>query len=160
MVASSGAICLAGLAPPNAAVSVLIRAVGDRSEATCRRLWEAIPQAYRTAICYSDLWGAYAAVAPALRHRPVGKERGETAHIERFNNTLRQRLGRLVRKTLSFSKPEMMLVVCLRLLLHSYNQECVAIRRIRTRDRAARPTAKDWLHGRRWVMRIAGTTTL
>ncbi|NJL92178.1 MAG: IS1 family transposase, partial [Coleofasciculaceae cyanobacterium SM2_1_6] len=29
---------------------------------------------------------------------------GKTSYIERFNNTLRQRVGRLVRKTLSFSK--------------------------------------------------------
>ncbi|MFN5748254.1 MAG: IS1 family transposase, partial [Pseudanabaena sp.] len=38
------------------------------------------------------------------RHRPVGKETGHTAYIERLNCTLRQRAGRLVRKTLSFSK--------------------------------------------------------
>jgi deferrochelatase/peroxidase EfeB len=36
--------------------------------------------------------------------RAVGKETGKTSHIERFNNTLRQRVSRLVRKTLSFSK--------------------------------------------------------
>jgi IS1 family transposase len=36
----------------------------------------------------------------------VGKETGETAHIERLNNTWRQRLSRLVRQTLSFSKKE------------------------------------------------------
>jgi insertion element IS1 protein InsB len=29
---------------------------------------------------------------------------GDTNHIERFNNTLRQRVSRLVRETLSFSK--------------------------------------------------------
>ena len=34
----------------------------------------------------------------------VKKETGETAHVERFNNTLRQRCSNLVRKTLSFSK--------------------------------------------------------
>jgi IS1 family transposase len=34
----------------------------------------------------------------------VGKETGKTRYIERFNHTLRQRVGRLVRKTLSFSK--------------------------------------------------------
>jgi hypothetical protein len=33
----------------------------------------------------------------------VGKESGLTSYIERFNNTLRQRIARLVRKTLSFS---------------------------------------------------------
>jgi hypothetical protein len=34
----------------------------------------------------------------------VGKETGQTNQIERFNNTLRQRISRLVRKFLSFSK--------------------------------------------------------
>ncbi|WP_255354199.1 IS1 family transposase, partial [Candidatus Protochlamydia phocaeensis] len=38
------------------------------------------------------------------QHRPVGKESGKTSYIERFNCTLRQRVARLVRKTLSFSK--------------------------------------------------------
>jgi IS1 family transposase len=32
------------------------------------------------------------------------KETGQTSYIERFNNTMGQRIGRLVRKTLSFSK--------------------------------------------------------
>ena len=34
----------------------------------------------------------------------MGKETGLTAYIERLNNTLRQRIYRLVRKTLYFSK--------------------------------------------------------
>ncbi|MBV8883840.1 MAG: hypothetical protein JO235_07545 [Chroococcidiopsidaceae cyanobacterium CP_BM_RX_35] len=38
---------------------------------------------------------------PSQRHQAVGKETGQTNLIERFNNTLRQRVGRLVRKTLS-----------------------------------------------------------
>src|SRR5438067_13505311 len=46
------------------------------------------------------------AVLPSKRHRPVGKETGETAHIERFTNTLRQHCANLVRRTLSFSKDE------------------------------------------------------
>lgn len=36
--------------------------------------------------------------------KAVGKETGRTSYIERFNNTVRQRIGRLVRQTLSFSK--------------------------------------------------------
>jgi len=47
---------------------------------------------------------AYQAVLPSKRHRPVGKQTGETAHIERFNNTLRQRCANLVRKTLSSAR--------------------------------------------------------
>ncbi|MBP6219399.1 MAG: IS1 family transposase, partial [Oligoflexales bacterium] len=38
------------------------------------------------------------------QHHSVGKETGKTSYIERFNNTMRQRCSRLVRKTLSFSK--------------------------------------------------------
>jgi IS1 family transposase len=38
----------------------------------------------------------------------AGKDSGFMAHVERWNNTLRQRLGRFVRKSLSFSKSEEM----------------------------------------------------
>jgi IS1 family transposase len=41
---------------------VVAYAVGDRSERTCRTLWEAIPQAYRKGQCYTDFWKAYQAV--------------------------------------------------------------------------------------------------
>ena len=81
---------------------VVAYAVGDRSEQTCRHLWEAIPEE---------------------QHSAVGKETGETAHVERWNNTLRQRLARFVRKTLSFSKSLCMHNACLRLFLHRYNLE-------------------------------------
>ena len=35
---------------------------------------------------------------------PVGKERGETAYVERWNTTLRYRLARFVHMTVSFSR--------------------------------------------------------
>ena len=100
---------------------VVAYAMGNRGEATCRRLWERIPEAYRGGYCYSDFWKAYREVIPAEQHVAVGKDSGETAHVERWNNTLRQRLGRFVRKSLSFSKSEEMHEVCLLLFLHSYN---------------------------------------
>ena len=53
-----------------------------------------------------DFWQAYQVVFDAETHQSVGKESGETAHIERFNGTLRQRWARFVRKTLSFSKSD------------------------------------------------------
>ena len=53
---------------------------------------------------YVDFWKAYDAIFYAKTLHHVGKESGETNHIERFNNTFRQRVSRLVRKTLSFSK--------------------------------------------------------
>ncbi len=100
---------------------VVAYAIGDRSKVTCRKLWEAIPEAYRRAHCYSDFWKAYGAVIPADQHTAVGIRSGQTAHVERVNNTLRQRLARLVRQTLSFSKSEVMYEACLRLFLHRYN---------------------------------------
>ena len=69
-----------------------------------------------------DFWEAYEQVIPFQRHKAVGKETGKTNYIEpsgslefnsracltahsaQFNCTMRQRISRLVRKTLSFSK--------------------------------------------------------
>lgn len=101
---------------------VVAYAVGDRSHATCRKLWAAIPPAYRRSHCFSDFWEAYQLVIPAEQHTAAGKQSGFTAHVERWNNTLRQRLGRFVRKSLSFSKSDTMHELCLRLFLHDYNQ--------------------------------------
>jgi insertion element IS1 protein InsB len=99
-------------------------AAGDRSAETCRKLWASLPADYRKrAICYTDFWDAYASVLPSKRHRPVGKETGETAHIERFNNTLRQRCANLVRKTLSFSKDIWWHEVRIRLFIDHYNRQ-------------------------------------
>jgi IS1 family transposase/transposase-like protein len=95
--------------------------VGDRSEASCRQLWERIPAAYRQYTTFSDFWSAYQKVFAEGRHHSVGKETGETAHVERWNNTLRQRLGRFVRKTLSFSKSDTFHEAVLKLYLHYYN---------------------------------------
>jgi insertion element IS1 protein InsB len=71
---------------------------GDRSEHSCQRLWRAVPRRYKQALCYSDFWAAYRAVIPSDQHEAVGKESGLTNHVERWNNTLRQRVGRFVRK--------------------------------------------------------------
>ena len=97
--------------------------IGDRDEVTCRKLWLAIPQAYQRGTCYTDFWKAYQAAIPSQQHQPGGKETGETAHIERFNNTLRQRLARFVRKTLSFSKSLLMHEICLSLFVWRYNMD-------------------------------------
>jgi len=51
----------------------------------------------------------------------------KTAHVERWNNTLRQLLARFVRMTLSFSKSMVMHQVCLLLYHHRYNQERVIL---------------------------------
>jgi len=79
--------------------------IGDRSGNSAMALWESLPGVYRQcAVIYTDYWAAYMTALPSKRHFAVAKESGLTSYIERFNNTLRQRVSRLVRKTLSFSK--------------------------------------------------------
>ncbi|HEV2132075.1 MAG TPA: IS1 family transposase [Longimicrobiaceae bacterium] len=99
---------------------------GGPQRADLPRLWEKIPEDYRLALCYSDFRRSYQNVLPDEQHEPVGKESGQTNHVERWNLALRQRLGRFVRKSLSFSKCDQMHEICLRLFLHRYNLERLA----------------------------------
>ena len=97
--------------------------IGDRSRESARALWQSLPGVYRQcATVYTDFWEAYETVIPARRHRAVGKESGLTNYIERFNNTLRQRVSRLVRKTLSFSKKLENHVGAIWNFIHEYNR--------------------------------------
>ena len=96
--------------------------VGDRSRQGAMALWRSLPPVYRQcATCYTDFWDAYQTVLPSKRHRAVGKESGQTNHIERFNCTLRQRVSRLVRKTLSFSKKLENHIGAIWYFVHHYN---------------------------------------
>ena len=101
--------------------------IGDRSEASCRKLWEAIPDEYKECYSYSDFWSTYDKIFGIENHASVGKETGQTAHVERWNNTLRQRLARFVRKTLSFSKSELMHELALKLFIYRYNLDRLAM---------------------------------
>ena len=98
--------------------------MGDRTRQSARRLWASLPPVYRQcAVAYTDFWQSYEQVIPANRHRAVGKETGETNHIERLNNTFRQRLSRLVRKSLSFSKKWENHVGAIWYFIHHYNAQ-------------------------------------
>ena len=100
---------------------VVAFAIGDRNEDTCRRLWNQIPLPYKLCATFSDFWKAYQSVFPQETHQSVGKETGLTAHVERWNLTLRQSLARFVRKTLSFSKSDTYHEAVLSLFIHRYN---------------------------------------
>lgn len=98
--------------------------IGDRTRQSARQLWAALPGVYRQcAVAYTDFWQSYEQVIPANRHRAVGKNTGETNHIERLNNTFRQRLSRLVRKSLSFSKKWENHVGAIWYFIHHYNAQ-------------------------------------
>jgi insertion element IS1 protein InsB len=97
-------------------------AIGPRDTATAEDLWYSLPPEYRQqAVCFTDFYQVYASVLPSKRHKAVGKETGKTAHIERFNNTLRQRCSRLVRKALSFSKKLANHIGAIWYFIHDYN---------------------------------------
>ena len=79
--------------------------VGDRSENSAKELWKKIPEIYKkNSVFYTDDWNAYKGVIPKNQHVVADKGSGYTNIIERFNCTLRQRVSRLVRSALSFSK--------------------------------------------------------
>jgi len=79
--------------------------VGNRSRTSAKRLWSKIPDAYRQhASFYTDQYVVDAGVIPTVQHRATSKLARKTNHIERFNDTLRQRVSRLVREALSFSR--------------------------------------------------------
>jgi insertion element IS1 protein InsB len=100
--------------------------IGDRSEASCLQLWRRIPTAYARCHSFNDFWDAYQHIFATDRHQSVGKDSGQTTHTERWFNTLRQRLARFVRKTLSFSKSDLFQEIAFRLFVHHYNQVCIS----------------------------------
>jgi insertion element IS1 protein InsB len=96
--------------------------VGDRSRKSAKRLWAKIPHAYRQhAMFYTDQYVVYEGVIPAAQHRATSKLARKTNHIERFNNTLRQRVSRLVREALSFSKKLANHIGAIKLFICHYN---------------------------------------
>lgn len=98
--------------------------IGDRTRKSAHKLWASIPPVYRQcAVAYTDFWDSYRKVIPSKRHRAVGKETGQTNHIERLNNTFRQRISRLVRKSLSFSKKLDNHIGAIWYFIHDYNAQ-------------------------------------
>jgi insertion element IS1 protein InsB len=96
--------------------------VGDRSRRSAKQLGAKIPAAYRQhATFYTDQDVVYAGVIPAAQPRAISKLARKTNHIERFNNTLRQRVSRLVREALSFSKKLAHHIGAIKLFICHYN---------------------------------------
>ncbi|MGB0564178.1 MAG: IS1 family transposase [Spirulinaceae cyanobacterium] len=97
--------------------------IGARTRKSAKLLWESLPKRYlNNSICYTDGLRSYQSAIPAKQHRAVGKESGQTNHIERFKNTVRQRVYRLVRKVLSFSKDFLNHCSAIWMFIHHYNE--------------------------------------
>lgn len=99
---------------------------GDHSAKTCHKLWKLIPDNYKSCYTFSDLWDAYVKVFSKETHRSVGKESGQTCHMERWNCTLRQKMARFTRETLSFSKSDEMHDAALKCFIYHYNLCCIS----------------------------------
>ena len=100
-------------------------AIGNRDQERCQTLWDLIPQSYKRSIVYTDFYATYRKVLAQAKHQAVGKDSGQTSHVERWNNTLRQRVPRFIRKSLSFSKSEYMHELYLKFFIHYYNLSLV-----------------------------------
>jgi len=103
--------------------------VGDRSGQSAAALWEKIPAIYQQhAVFYTDHYVAYVGVIPSTQHRAISKLVRKTNHVERFNCTLRQRVSRLVRATLSFSKKLSNHIGAIKYFICDYNlTKCAAL---------------------------------
>ena len=75
--------------------------IGGRGIEAAKEFWGKIPLALKGCDFETDDWEAYKSIVPAAQHK-VGKDL--TFYIEGFNATIRARVSRLVRKSLSFSK--------------------------------------------------------
>ncbi len=82
---------------------VIAHHIGGRSQRDAKKLWKKIPVCLRDCRFETDYLKAYEAIIPASQHKTSKKL---TYYIEGFNATIRARVSRLVRKTLSFSKKD------------------------------------------------------
>jgi len=75
--------------------------IGKRGGKAAKKFWRKIPSELKGCTFETDDWDAYKSIIPEKQHK-IGKDL--TYFIEGFNATVRARVPRLVRKTLSFSK--------------------------------------------------------
>lgn len=99
--------------------------IGDRSQHSAVRLWAKVPPAIKAnALVLTDCWDAYGLAIPAAQHVACEKQSGQVNLLERFNNTLRQRVSRLVRKSLAFSKNDWFHAEAIKYFIAHYNRQC------------------------------------
>jgi insertion element IS1 protein InsB len=95
---------------------VLAYVLGRRKDEVFLKL-KALLEPFGITRYYTDYWGAYTRHLEADEHQP-GKR--NTQQIERKHLTLRTRIKRLVRKTISFSKSIQMHDIVLGLFINRY----------------------------------------
>jgi insertion element IS1 protein InsB len=100
--------------------------VGPRTIDSAQKLWESLPELFREGATFcTDFLAAYKRIFTQENHHQGGKDIGFVNHLERFNNTLRQRCSRLVRKTLSFSKNIDLHIGAIQYFICHYNKQVI-----------------------------------
>ena len=114
------------LAVERASRRIVAWTLGNRGEASARRLWHLLPKRYRQYGGYfPDEWKAYARVLPRYQHRPCPKGEGQTNIVEALNYSLRHRYGVLVRKSYSFSKCSEMHTARIKIVIGNHNRSII-----------------------------------
>ena len=102
---------------------VIAYVLGDRSHKRLRQFWQRILPPYRRKLVYTDEYAVYTHVLRRWQHRLSPKGSGRTSVIEGLNNTWRNRVAGLVRKTVCVqSLPD--LEHWLQLVFTQHNQHC------------------------------------
>ena len=102
--------------------------VGGRGTHDAQLFYDKIPSIFKeNAAFFSDYWQPYVNTFGNHDHFGVGKDSGLTAYIERFNNTMRQMVARLVRKSLSFSKSLDNHIGAIKYFICNYNLKIAAL---------------------------------
>ena len=101
--------------------------LGERTIQSFNVFYEKIPPEYAACLSKSDQWQGYKRINKRT-HKRCQKKEGQTNCIEEFNTILRQRIGRLVRKSCAFSKSTEMHDNVLKVFLHEYNNEIKSVK--------------------------------
>jgi insertion element IS1 protein InsB len=109
---------------PSSSASLLCRRI-RRSYAYRGQFFAFLYPAACASASFLNGLAAYKTVLPAKSHQVCAKSSGHTNIIERFNCTLRQRVSRLVRLSMSFSKTVKNHIGAIKYFICSYNKEVI-----------------------------------
>jgi IS1 family transposase len=100
--------------------------LGPRTQEAFDEFYLKVPPEYAACRSESDGLQAYGKISPYW-HTKAKKKNGRTSQVEAFNTVLRQRNGRLVRKTCAFSKSLEYHEIAIRLFIQEYNEKILSV---------------------------------
>ena len=98
----------------------------DRTKESFKIFYNKIPIDYANCLSTSDGLDVYR-ILKIYGHSMGKKKEGSTSKVEAFNNVLRQRLARLIRRTCAFSKSLEMHEIVIRWFIQQYNEDILSV---------------------------------